>query len=146
MEIIFSKSAIKTISKLDKITKKRVKVAIEKIPYGDIKKLAGYTKTYRLRVGDWRILFNMDSYIEILNILPRGQAYKWEVIIMDIQRKYLHDLLDIVDKSELETLYHILIKFVPYDNPTEDEIEAINIGEKAIANGEFVNINDIDWN
>ena len=76
MEIIFSKSAIKTISKLDKITKKRVKVAIEKIPYGDIKKLAGYTKTYRLRVGDWRILFNMDSYIEILNILPRGQAYK----------------------------------------------------------------------
>ena len=64
---------------------------------------------------------------------------------MDIQRKYLHDLLDIVDKSELETLYHILIKFVPYDTPAEDEIEAINIGEKAIANGEFVNINDIDW-
>lgn len=76
MDIIFSKPAIKTLSKMDLTTKKRIKIAIEKIPHGDIKKLTGYTKTFRLRVGDWRILFNMDEYIEILDVLPRGQAYK----------------------------------------------------------------------
>ena len=76
MDIIMSKPAIKAISKMDTITKKRIKNAIEKIPDGDIKKLTGYTKTYRLRVGDWRVLFNMTEYIEILNVLPRGQAYK----------------------------------------------------------------------
>ncbi len=76
MDIICSKPAIKAISKIDTVTKKRIKKAIEKIPIGDIKKLTGYTKTYRLRVGDWRILFNLTEYIEIINILPRGQAYK----------------------------------------------------------------------
>ena len=76
MDIIYSKSSVKTISKLDKETARRIKNAIEKIPDGDIKKLKVYTKTYRLRVGDWRILFDVDTCIKILGILPRGQAYK----------------------------------------------------------------------
>lgn len=64
---------------------------------------------------------------------------------MDVQRKYLHDLVDIIDISEFKTLYSLLIKFIPEDIPTNEEIEAIKIGEQSIKNGEFVNHNDIDW-
>lgn len=62
---------------MDKPTKKRIKDAIEKIPYGDIKKLKGLENEYRLRVGDLRVLFSIESDIIVVNnILPRGQAYK----------------------------------------------------------------------
>lgn len=62
---------------MDKPTKKRIKEAIEKIPYGDIKKLKGLENEYRLRVGDLRVLFSIESDIIVVNnILPRGQAYK----------------------------------------------------------------------
>lgn len=64
---------------------------------------------------------------------------------MDIQRKHLHNLVDIIDTSELETLYHVLMKFIPYDLPTNDEIEAIKVGNMAIQNGDFVNFKDINW-
>lgn len=44
----------------------------------DIKKLAG-SPYYRLRVGDWRIIFDKDNEIKIVSIeaiKPRGDAYK----------------------------------------------------------------------
>ncbi|MDE6989458.1 MAG: type II toxin-antitoxin system RelE/ParE family toxin [Lachnospiraceae bacterium] len=56
--------------------KKRLRESIEKIPFGDIKKLQGIENGYRLRVGDLRILFSIeDDTIYIDNIIPRGQAY-----------------------------------------------------------------------
>ena len=77
MRIEYSKKAVKYINSADKPTKKRLKEAIEKIPFGDIKKLQGVDEGYRLRVGDLRILFSMeDNKIYIDNIIPRGQAYK----------------------------------------------------------------------
>ena len=51
MRIKYSKEAIKHIKTLDKPTKQRIKLAIEKLPSGDIKKLVGYENDYRLRVG-----------------------------------------------------------------------------------------------
>lgn len=77
MEIEYSKKAVKYINSSDKQTKKRLKEAIEKIPFGDIKKLKGVDEAYRLRVGDIRVLFSMENdTIYIDNIIPRGQAYK----------------------------------------------------------------------
>ncbi len=77
MQIEYSKKAIKYINSADKPTKKRLKESIEKIPLGDIKKLQGIEDGYRLRVGDFRVLFSMeDNIIYIDNIIPRGQAYK----------------------------------------------------------------------
>lgn len=77
MQIEYSKKAIKYINSADKLTKKRLKESIEKIPLGDIKKLQGIEDGYRLRVGDLRVLFSMeDNIIYIDNIIPRGQAYK----------------------------------------------------------------------
>lgn len=76
MEIVYSKPAIKAISRMDTPTKQRLKSAIEKLPSGDVRKMVGYTNTYRLRVGNLRVLFEMQEDIIILNILPRGDAYK----------------------------------------------------------------------
>lgn len=76
MNIILSKPAAKALSRMDTPTKHRIKAAIEKLPIGDIKKLSGYSYAYRLRVGDWRVLFDMQEDIKITNILPRGEAYK----------------------------------------------------------------------
>lgn len=44
----------------------------------DVKKLAGQPY-HRLRVGDWRIIYDRDDYIKIISIealKPRGDAYK----------------------------------------------------------------------
>lgn len=77
MRIEYSKKAVKYINSADKPTKKRLKESIEKLPFGDIKKLKGIEDGYRLRVGDLRVLFSMeDDRIYIDNIIPRGQAYK----------------------------------------------------------------------
>lgn len=77
MQIEYSKNSVKYINSADKPTKKRLKDAIEKIPFGDIKKLQGVDNEYRLRVGDLRVLFSLeDDIIYIDNIIPRGQAYK----------------------------------------------------------------------
>lgn len=76
-DIEYSKKAVKYINSTDKVTKKRLKEAIEKIPFGDIKKLKGIKNGYRLRVGDLRVLFSIESdMVYIDNIVPRGQAYK----------------------------------------------------------------------
>lgn len=77
MKIAYTKQAVKQISRYDKPTKARLKDAIEKLPQGDIKRLQGVTPiTFRLRVGDLRVLFEMTSEkITILNVLPRGEAY-----------------------------------------------------------------------
>ncbi|MCM1190993.1 MAG: type II toxin-antitoxin system RelE/ParE family toxin [Butyrivibrio sp.] len=77
MKIEYSKNSVKYINAVDKPTKKRLKEAIEKIPFGDIKKMQGIDNGYRLRVGDLRVLFSIeDDIIYIDNIIPRGQAYK----------------------------------------------------------------------
>ena len=76
MKPIYSKRAAKAINKINNPYKQNIKEAIEKLPAGDIRKLQGYNIAYRLRVGDYRILFDMDGYIEIIDVLPRGSAYK----------------------------------------------------------------------
>ena len=77
MEVLFEKEAAKHISRLDKITKKRVKEAIDRLPDGDVRKLQGFLNDYRLRVGNLRILFSIErNTIVVKDVLPRGQAYK----------------------------------------------------------------------
>lgn len=78
MQISYSRASVKVINSMDRPTKQRVKTALEKLPEGDVKPLKGSTGTYRLRVGDWRILFSYpeDDTILIEKIGPRGQVYK----------------------------------------------------------------------
>ena len=77
MRIEYKKKAIKYINSADRAAKKRLKDAIEQIPFGDIKKLTGFENEYRLRVGDLRVLFTVENNIITVNeIRPRGQVYK----------------------------------------------------------------------
>jgi len=55
----------------------RIKRAINALPAGDIKKLTGYKNMYRLRVGDFRILFEKDGdKYHVIKIDNRGGVYK----------------------------------------------------------------------
>lgn len=77
MKIIITKSSKKAMKKMDKATRNRMIAAVNGIPAGDIKRLRGYEDNFRLRVGDYRILYTQISEkIIINNILPRGEAYK----------------------------------------------------------------------
>ena len=78
MEINYSKAAVKYIHGLDKPSKQRIKKGIEGIPNGDIKPLSGSSRLYRLRVGDWRIVFSYpdENIVLIEKIAPHGEAYK----------------------------------------------------------------------
>ena len=76
MEIRYSKQAIKFLAKQEEATRKRIKNAIMKLPAGDVKKLTGQPY-YRLRVGDFRVLFTRDGHIiDVSKIDNRGQVYK----------------------------------------------------------------------
>ena len=60
-KINIKKKAQKFISKQDKKQQLRLYKAIYNLPNGDIKQLKGYSATYRLRVGEYRIIFEINS-------------------------------------------------------------------------------------
>ena len=77
MKISYSRTAAKSIRNLDQRVKERVKRGIERIPDGDICKIQGHSFLYRLRIGEYRVLFEMvGDEIYIDDVLPRGEAYK----------------------------------------------------------------------
>lgn len=77
--IKYEKGCLKYLKRLDRNTQKRIINAINMLPFGDIKPLQGSTNDYRLRVGDYRIIFSKnDKYllITIIEIATRGDVYK----------------------------------------------------------------------
>ena len=64
---------------------------------------------------------------------------------MEITKQHLYDIIDMVDAKELSLLYHLVCKFIPEDIPYPDEIDAIKKGRAEIARGEYVSIEDVDW-
>ena len=80
MNVELSPKAAKYLSRLDGPLRERIGNAIWKLsfdpPQGDIKALTG-RKDYRVRVGQYRILFSvLQDRIIVLDIGPRGQIYK----------------------------------------------------------------------
>ncbi len=85
-KIILSNQAIKHIKDLPKDVKKRVREVIETlsdypIPVKeyDVKKLKGEIRTYRIRIGKYRIIYEIDKErkeIWILGISHRKKAYR----------------------------------------------------------------------
>lgn len=77
--IQYEKGCLKYLKKLDKNSQLRIIKAINNLPGGDVKKLQGVTDDYRLRIGDYRVVFTKDdeeSSIDIIEIAPRGDIYK----------------------------------------------------------------------
>ena len=78
--IDFKPRALKDIKKLPKAAQRQVMAAIEDLRNdltGDVKKLTNFTPEYRLRVGKYRVLFEIeDGEVVIYGILHRKDAYK----------------------------------------------------------------------
>ena len=71
--------ALKFIEKQDKNQKLRIYKAIYNLPNGDIKKLVGCKNEYRLRIGNYRIIYEIfqnELIILITKTDNRGQVYK----------------------------------------------------------------------
>ena len=80
--IVIKKPAKKFIDRLPLNEKQRIVDAIERLPdFGDIKRMEGkYNKgLYRLRVGEYRIIYSIDQgklIIYILDAGNRGEVYR----------------------------------------------------------------------
>lgn len=79
-EIEIRKRAEKNLSAIPKPDAQKIADAIFALEdglVGDIKKLTNFSPEYRLRVGDWRILFEASkNKITIYRILHRREAYR----------------------------------------------------------------------
>lgn len=74
-ELIYSPSALKQLGKLENNIKERILNSLERLRIRpescDIKKLVGM-KGYRIRVGDYRIIFDMEKQKLLILVLKIG--------------------------------------------------------------------------
>jgi mRNA interferase RelE/StbE len=79
-KIIIKKKAKKFLDKLPRNEKERVVRAIKLLPNGeDIKQMKGCSELFRLRVGDYRIIYTVDNgdlIVMIIDAGNRGEIYK----------------------------------------------------------------------
>ena len=78
--IVLMKPAQKFIERLERLHQERLLTAIYKLPHeGDIKPLTGQANVYRLRVGNYRVIFSIQNevlVVEVMTIGNRGDIYK----------------------------------------------------------------------
>lgn len=85
-KVELSKDSIKYLKKLNKKTSQRLLTSLEALEtpenplsHKDVRPLVGKLRGfYRFRVGEFRLIFKLDSAqkrIGILSIIPRGNAY-----------------------------------------------------------------------
>lgn len=76
-------SAAKSLMKLPRIEQRRIRSAIDKLatdprPHG-VTKLSGTTDSYRIRVGNYRIVYTIDDgelVIVVIRIAHRKKVYR----------------------------------------------------------------------
>ncbi|TVR60432.1 MAG: type II toxin-antitoxin system RelE/ParE family toxin [Spirochaetaceae bacterium] len=73
--------AVKDLRKMDTAQATRIADALERLQtdlHGDVKKLTNHTPEYRLRVGDYRVLFEIDSAdrVVVYRITHRREVYR----------------------------------------------------------------------
>jgi mRNA interferase RelE/StbE len=78
----FSRSAIRTLKRIDRRTARRVREKIALLardpdaPANNISALKGEPGAMRLRMGDWRVIYaEGPGILHVLKIAPRGSAY-----------------------------------------------------------------------
>ena len=83
-EVVIGKRAEKTLGSLPKPLRERIIQGINRLKAGpyqsglDVKPLNGRPE-WRLRIGDWRVLFQVyetEIRIIVISVSPRGGAYK----------------------------------------------------------------------
>ena len=83
-ELTIKRQAIKALQNMPRQNAQRIRRELDKLAAHpnrrdvDVASLTG-RPGFRLRVGDWRIIFTREDTaraIDVLRIVPRGQAYK----------------------------------------------------------------------
>ncbi|MCD8049894.1 MAG: hypothetical protein LUG52_09965 [Clostridia bacterium] len=62
-----------------------------------------------------------------------------------MKKAVLHNLIDMLDETDTDTIYNVLIRFIPEAMPLDDEIQAIEEAERDIEGGNVMNLSDVDW-
>ena len=62
-----------------------------------------------------------------------------------MKKEILKSLIDMIDENDTETIFRVLIRFVPEDTPLPDEIEAITRANQSIQKNGTVSHEDINW-
>jgi len=79
-DVQFKPRAVRDIERLPSRIRAQVLARIEEMSNdlkGDVKRLTNFTPEYRLRVGDYRVLFEVEEKaIVIYRILHRREAYR----------------------------------------------------------------------
>ncbi|MCL2648695.1 MAG: type II toxin-antitoxin system RelE/ParE family toxin [Phycisphaerales bacterium] len=74
------RKAMRDLADLDRTTSTRIITKLETLQNnlaGDVKRLTNFTPEYRLRVGDYRVLFAVaGDKIEIHRVIHRREAYR----------------------------------------------------------------------
>ena len=82
-EIVFSRSARKELEGLDdriaiRVLNRIEKLGAEPLP-GGVRKLRGSTNLWRLRIGDYRVVYSVDDdrrLVDIVAVRHRSDAYR----------------------------------------------------------------------
>lgn len=62
-----------------------------------------------------------------------------------MSREMLHGLIDMIPDSDTETIYNVLLKFVPLDVPDNDELKAIAFANESIKSEGTISSDAINW-
>jgi mRNA interferase RelE/StbE len=78
--VVFRPKSIKDLDGIDRQTAARIAAKVALLGndlQGDVKRLTSFTPEYRLRVGDWRVLFEVEGQtVTIHRVLHRSKAYE----------------------------------------------------------------------
>lgn len=78
-KIELNKKAQKFIKSQPRNQQERILKVVSKLPDGDVKALSGNSNAYRLRVGNYRVIYEINNDILLITIVDvgnRGQVYK----------------------------------------------------------------------
>ena len=80
--IEYSRTALRQLGRIDRATAERIVLKIEQLAErpetlaNNVKRLKGAEIRFRLRVGDWRVIYTETLVIiAVEHIAPRGSAY-----------------------------------------------------------------------
>lgn len=81
-QIIYARDALRTLRSIDNATARRIQAKVAQYAEdpaslaNQVKRLQGEERLWRLRVGDWRVIFNQDMVVvHVVRIASRGSAY-----------------------------------------------------------------------
>ncbi len=81
-QIVYSRQALRKLARIPGADARRIRLKIEQYAVdpasqaNNVKKLQGLNY-YRLRVGDWRVIFREDGMIiDVVRVAARGEAYE----------------------------------------------------------------------